>query len=72
MIKNTIKNRINVKDIEINIITDKSDDYISLTDLARYHNRDLPQQVIANWMRLYNTISFLSIWEEINNPDFKP
>jgi hypothetical protein len=28
--------------------------------------------VIQNWMRNRNTIEFLGIWEQLNNPDFKP
>ena len=28
--------------------------------------------VVANWMRNHNTIEYLGIWEQLNNPDFKP
>ncbi|MDO4561290.1 MAG: KilA-N domain-containing protein [bacterium] len=48
-----------------------SDDYISLTDIARYKNDDT-NAVIQNWMRGRDTIDFLGLWEKINNADFKP
>lgn len=66
-----VKNRINVKNIEINIITDKNDDYISLTDLARFKNSSAPADVIKNWMRRGDTVDFVGLWEQINNPNFK-
>ena len=28
--------------------------------------------VVANWMRNYNTIEYLGIWELLNNPKFNP
>ena len=66
--------KINANGTEISVITSKSQnyDYISLTDLAKYRNSDDPAGVIANWMRNRNTIEFLGLWEEMNNPDFNP
>ena len=66
--------KINANGTEISVITSKSqnNDYISLTDLAKYRNSDDPAGVIANWMRNRNTIEFLGLWEEMNNPDFNP
>ncbi len=46
------------------------DDYISLTDIAKYKNPDDPRFVIQNWMRSRSSIEFLGIWELLNNPDF--
>lgn len=46
------------------------DDYFSLTDIARYKNADDPRFVIQNWMRRIDTISFLGLWEQLNNPNF--
>ena len=51
-------------------ISQGNDDYISLTDIARYKNPNEPKYVVANWMRLYNTIEYLGIWERLNNPNF--
>ncbi len=47
------------------------DDYISLTDIARFQDPDRTNYIIQNWMRTKDTIHFLGIWETINNPDFK-
>ena len=47
-------------------------EFISLTDIAKYRNEDDPRFVIQNWMRNRNTIEFLGVWEELHNPDFNP
>ncbi len=47
-------------------------DYISITDIARYQEPGRTDHVIQNWMRNRNTIEFLGIWEQLNNPEFKP
>jgi len=59
-----------VKGTEITVFDSNENNYISLTDMAKYRNADEPSQVIANWLRLYNTISFLGLWETIHNPNF--
>jgi hypothetical protein len=46
------------------------DDFISLTDIAKYKNADYPSEVIQNWMRNRSTVEFLGLWERIHNPDF--
>ena len=51
---------------------DFKNDYISLTDIARYKNSEEPNVVVANWMRNYNTIEYLGIWEQLNNLEFNP
>lgn len=67
------KDTIEVKGIAIQIYTeDFQNDYISLTDIARYKNREEPNMVVANWMRNFNTIEYLGIWESLNNQNFKP
>ncbi len=63
--------KIVVRNTNITIINLNGDDYISLTDLARYKS-DEPNAVIANWMRNRNTIEYLGIWEQLYNPKFKP
>lgn len=63
--------RIKVINTEINIVSIKDSDYISLTDIAKYKTDDT-SAVIANWMRNRNTIEFLGIWETLYNPNFKP
>lgn len=64
---------IEVKGFEIQIYTeDFKNDYISLTDIARYKNKEEPNVVVANWIRNFNTIEYLGIWEKLNNPEFNP
>jgi hypothetical protein len=66
-----VKEVIHAKDIDIGIYTtDFENDYISLTDIARYKS-DEPKDVIKNWMRRKDTIEFLGLWELLHNPDFK-
>ena len=63
--------KINVKDTEIEIFSKEKQDYISITDIARYKNQKYPKDVVKNWLRSKDTIDFLTLWEEINNPSFK-
>jgi hypothetical protein len=42
-----------------------------LTDIAKYKS-DEPFIVINYWMRSKDTISFLGLWEQLHNPEFKP
>ena len=65
------KQKIDVQGKEIAIITREQKDYISLTDIAKYKNRDAPADIVKNWMRSRSTIDFLGLWEKLNNPDFK-
>ena len=53
------------------IISINKNEYISLTDIAKYKSDD-PTAVIGNWMRNRNTIEYLGIWESLYNPNFKP
>ena len=48
------------------------DDYISLTDIAKYKEDSEANEIIRNWLRNRNTIEFLGIWEHLYNPNFKP
>ena len=63
---------IKIKDIEVKIRTAKdNNDYICLTDMARFQNPKEPKDVVKNWMRTIFTLDYLSIWERMNNPNFK-
>lgn len=67
-----MKATINAKGTEITVLSKGDEnDYISLTDIARYKNPDEPKDVVKNWMRSRSTIEFLGLWEQLNNPDFK-
>lgn len=64
-----IKNRtITVNAINITVSSVNEDDYISLTDMAKgFEDGD---QLIKNWLQNKNTLEFLTVWEQINNPNF--
>lgn len=62
---------INVQGREIALISDKVNDFISLTDMARYKDAERTNYVIQNWMRTRSAIEFCGLWEQLNNPDFK-
>ncbi|MDD3925313.1 MAG: KilA-N domain-containing protein [bacterium] len=64
--------KIKVLSKEITIQTQHEEDYISLTDIARYKDAERTDYIIQNWLRNRNTIEFLGIWEHLNNPDFNP
>ncbi|WP_430438646.1 KilA-N domain-containing protein [Peptostreptococcus anaerobius] len=65
------KEQIFAKGFSIQIYTeDFKNDYISLTDIAKYKNTDDPRFVIQNWMRNRNTLEFIGLWEALNNPNF--
>ena len=66
------KDTIEAKGFAIQIYTeDFRNDYISLTDIARYKNIHEPKDVVKNWLRVRDTIEFLGLWETIHNPNFK-
>lgn len=60
--------KIFVKGTEINIISQNGEDYISLTDMVKGFEDGLA--LIEKWLRNKNTIEFIGIWEQINNPEF--
>lgn len=60
--------KIKVQDIEINITTQNNEDYICLTDMTS--NQEEGTKLIEKWLTNKNTIEFLGIWEEMNNPNF--
>ena len=68
----TKKSTIEVKGTAVTVLSQASDDYISLTDIAKHKEPDRSDHVIQNWMRNRNTIEFLGVWERLNNADFKP
>ena len=68
----TFKGKITAKGMEITVLSKGTDDdYISLTDIAKYKNSEFPGYVIQNWMRNRGTVEFLGLWEKITSPNFK-
>jgi len=64
--------KISVLNRDVSLYLLKEEDYISLTDIARYKDKQRTDYIIQNWLRNRNTIEFLGIWEHLNNPDFNP
>lgn len=71
MTKNNIQEELVVNNQKIRVVIINGREYISLTDLARYADPDEPRLPIRDWMRSKEVISYLGLWEEINNKDFK-
>lgn len=70
--KKKYKDSIHAKGTDIAVLSSGDEnDFISLTDIARYKSDD-PAATIQNWMRSRDVIEFLGLWEELNNPEFKP
>lgn len=64
--------KLDVKGMSITVISGDTDDFISLTDIARYKDSERTDYIIQNWLRNRNTIEFLGIWEQLYNPNFNP
>ena len=64
-------NTIQVKEQLVSTLKINGADYISITDIARQKNPVEPKDVVKNWMRLKNTLEYLGLWEQLNNPGFK-
>ena len=66
------KEKITVQGTEITIISEKNDDYISLTDMANAKEGGArAADIIKNWIRKRTTLEFLGTWEQLYNPNFK-
>jgi hypothetical protein len=70
--RKTSKATIEVQGTAVTVLSQASDDYISLTDIAKHKEPNRSDHVIQNWMRNRNTIEFLGVWERLHNIDFKP
>lgn len=64
--------KITVLDKEITVSVLNEEDYICITDIAKYKDVERTDYIIQNWLRNRNTIEFIGIWEHLNNPNFNP
>ena len=65
-----IKETIHAQGLEISIYTtDFENEYISLTDIARYRSAE-PRFTIHSWLKSRDIVKFLGLWECLHNPDF--
>jgi hypothetical protein len=71
---NTKQNRniIEVQGAPVAVLSRDHQDFICLTDIAKFKNPEHSDDVIRNWLRSRSTVEFLGVWERLNNPDFKP
>ena len=63
--------KITVQNFEIDLYSSGKDDFICLTDIARYRDAGRTNYIIQNWLRTRAAIEFCGLWECINNPFFK-
>ena len=66
------RSTIEVKGAAVAVLSQNQEDFICITDIARYKDAERTDYLISNWLRNRNTIEFLGIWEQLNNPDFNP
>ena len=63
--------KIEVRGVSVGFIKANNNDFICITDIAKYKNPEAPADIIKNWLRSKNTIELLGLWEKLHNPDFK-
>ena len=67
-----MKPKLTVLEWNVATLTKDGIEYVCITDIARYKNSERTDDLIRNWLGNRNTIEFLGIWEQLNNPNFKP
>jgi len=65
------KTKLNVNELEIVLYKQNEEEFISLTDMAKFRDSERTNYIIQNWMRTRSTIEFLGLWEQLKNPNFK-
>ena len=65
---NTSK-KITVQSTEISVLIGNESDYICLTDMAHFKDKERTDYVIQNWLRTRSTIEYLGAWEQLYNPN---
>lgn len=64
-----MKNRsITVQGTAVGVSSRNEQDYISLTDMVKHFEGG--SALIEQWLKNKDTVLFLGIWEQLNNPDF--
>jgi len=62
--------KINALGFNISVIRKDNEDYISLTDMAKFKNSETTGIVIVNWLSTKYTTQFMGAWEQVHNPNF--
>ena len=65
------KTKLNVNKIEVVLFKQNEDEFISITDMAKFRDSERTNYIIQNWMRTRSTIEFIGLWEQLHNPNFK-
>ena len=65
------KTKLKVNKLEIVLYSQNEEEFISLTDMAKFRDSKRTNYIIQNWMRTRNTIEFLGLWEQLYNQNFK-
>jgi KilA-N domain len=63
--------KLNVNNLEVVLYSNNKEEYISLTDMAKFKDIDRTNYIIQNWIRSKNTIEFIGLWEQMHNLNFK-
>lgn len=63
-------NKVSIQGTEVALYSRKGDDFISLTDMAKYKNSEIPAVVVSHWMSTVFAINYMGLWEKMNNPNF--
>jgi hypothetical protein len=59
--------KLKIKDTDVTVIKVASVEYMCLTDMIKAKDGDF---FIADWLRNRNTLEYIGIWEQVNNPHF--
>jgi hypothetical protein len=62
--------KIITQGLQIAVIKKNEEEYISLTDMAKFKDREATGIVIANWLSTKYTIQFMGAWEQVHNSSF--
>ena len=62
--------KLEIQGGEVSIVQSNRQDYISITDIAKYKNSETTGLVISHWLSTRYTIEFMGLWEKMHNPDF--
>jgi len=58
---------LKIQEKEVTILVNDKNDFICLTDMLKAKEGDF---FITDWLRNRNTLEFLGVWEQLNNPNF--
>ena len=67
-----MKTKLQVLDQQIDVSSQNGIKYICISDIARFKISGRTDDLTRNRLRNRNTVEFLEIWEQLNNPDFEP